>query len=121
VAVGQYENAVKAFRRGLQIRSDWTGSPFRLDQIYGDGQIAKTGHLENLAKAIEANPLDSNLLLALGMQLFFDGQRDRAVVFFTRVAQLGGNEDRLLDSFLARPAPADAPAAQRQAAAKIVF
>jgi hypothetical protein len=121
VAIGQYANAAKAFRRGLKIRSDWSGSPFRLDQIYGDGVIAKVNHFENLAKAVEANPLDSSLLLALGMQLFFDGQRDRAEVFFTRAAQLGGNEDRLLDDFLARHAPADAPAARKQDAAKIVF
>jgi hypothetical protein len=121
VAAGQYENAVKAFRRGLKIRSDWTGSPFRLNQLYGDAQIAKTGHLENLAKAIETNPLDSHLLLALGMQLFFDGQRDRAAVFFTRVAQLGGNEDHLLNDFLEKPGPAGAQAAEPQGEAKIVF
>lgn len=121
VALGQYEKSVKAFRRGLKIRSDWNGSPFRLDQLYGDGQIAKTSHLENLAKAIEANPLDSNLLLALGMQLFFDGQRDRAIVFLTRVAQLGGNKDQSLNDFLVKPGPADAHAAQPAGEAKIVF
>jgi hypothetical protein len=119
VALGQYENAAKAFRRGLKIRSDWTGSPFRLDQIYGDGRLAKTQHLENLAKAVEANPLDANLLLTLGIQLFFDGQRARASVFFARAAQLGGNEDRLLNDFLPKPAPTGA--AEQRGAAKIVF
>jgi hypothetical protein len=119
VALGQYENAAKTFRRGLKIRSDWTDSPFRLDQIYGGARLAKTQHLENLAKAVEANPLDVNLLLTLGMQLFFDGQRDRASVFFARAAQLGGNEDRLLNDFLPRPAPAGE--AQQLGAAKIVF
>jgi hypothetical protein len=119
VALGQYENAAKAFRRGLKIRSDWTDSPFRLDQIYGGGRLVKIQHLENLAKAVETNPLDANLLLTLGMQLFFDGQRDRAGVFFARAAQLGGNEDRLLNDFLPRPAPAGE--AQQLGAAKIVF
>jgi Flp pilus assembly protein TadD len=75
--------------------------------------------LENLAKAVEANSFDSDLLIALGMQLFFDGQHDRAGVFFARAAQLGGNEDRLLNDFVPKPGPADAPKAQP--AAKVVF
>ncbi len=125
VALGQYENAVKAFRRGLRIRPEWSGSPFRLDQLYGPDRIAKVSHIETLAKAVEANPLDSNLLMALGMQLFFDGQAERASVFFARVAQLGGNDDRLLNDFLPKPAPAGAPPQEKpappQGPAKIVF
>ncbi|HEY2893112.1 MAG TPA: tetratricopeptide repeat protein, partial [Pirellulales bacterium] len=74
VALGQYDSAVKAFKRGLRIRADWNDSPFRLDQLYGPDQIAKTSHIETLAKAVEGNPLDSTLLWALGMQLYFDGQ-----------------------------------------------
>jgi hypothetical protein len=83
--------------------------------------LAKTEHLENLAKAIEANPLDSNPLLALGMTLYFDGQRERAGIFFTRVTQLGGNADHLLDDFLAKPRPTGAADAQQPGEAKIVF
>jgi hypothetical protein len=125
VALGQYENAVKAFRRGLRIRPEWSGSPFRLDQLYGLDRIAKVSHIETLAKAVEDNPLDSNLLMALGMQLFFDGQAERASLFFARVAQLGGNDDRLLNDFLPKPAPAGAPPQEKpappQGPAKIVF
>ena len=125
VALGQYENAVKVFRRGLRIRPEWSGSPFRLNQLYGPDRIAKVSHIETLAKAVEANPLDSNLLMALGMQLFFDGQAERASVFFARVAQLGGNDDRLLNDFLPKPAPAGAPLQEKparpQGPAKIVF
>lgn len=105
VAIGQYESAAKAFRRGLKVRSNWSDSGFRLDQIYGADRLAKTAHLENLAKAVEANPLDSELLVTLGVQLYFDGQRDRAGVFLGRASQLGGNEDRLLNNLLPKPAP----------------
>jgi hypothetical protein len=118
VAMGQYENAVQAFKRGLRIRSDWSDSPLSLDQLYGPDRLAKTSHIESLAKAVEANPLDSTLLVALGMELYFDAQRDRAALFFARAAQLGGNEDRLLNEFLPKPGPADAP---RQPGRKIVF
>ncbi len=121
VAMGQYESATKAFRRGLKIRSDWTDSPFRLDQIYGGDQLAKTSHLENLARALEANPFDSDLLVALGLQLYFDGQRNRAGVFLARAAQLGANDDKLLNDFLAKPAPAGAGAQPDKPGGKIVF
>lgn len=120
VALGQYESAVRAFKRGLRIRSDWTGTPVRLDQLYGQDQLAKTSHLENLAKAVEANPLDATLLWALGMQLFFNGEPERASVFFARVAQLGGNDEGLLNDFLPKPAPAGAPQ-PAGGAGKVVF
>jgi cytochrome c-type biogenesis protein CcmH/NrfG len=115
VALGQYENASKAFKRGLRMRSDWSDWPFRLDQLYAQDPLAKTSHIETLAKAVESNPLDSTLLFDLGMQLYFDGQHERAAVFFARVAELGGNEERLLNDLLPKPAPAGA------AVGKIVF
>jgi hypothetical protein len=111
-AGGDYESAVKVFRRGLKVRGDWSDSPFRLDDLYGDDRIAKTARLEGLAKAVEANPFDSTLLVALGMLLYFDGHPDRAEVFFARAAQLGANGDRLLDAFLPHPGPEGAPPPQ---------
>jgi tetratricopeptide (TPR) repeat protein len=114
VALGQYESAARAFRRALEVRSDWNASPFRLDQLYDNAPLAKTHHLEDLAKAVEGNPFDADLLLVLGMQLFFDGQPDRAKVFFARSDQLGGNEDRLLDDLLGKPKPPGAAGAPGQ-------
>ncbi len=120
VALAKYEESLKAFRRGLGLRADWHDSSFRLDQLYGDDRLAKNAHLENLAKAVEANPLDPNLLVVLGIELFFDGQRDRAEVFFVRAAQLGANEEQLLDGFLPKPGPKGAKEEDRRAG-KIVF
>jgi hypothetical protein len=109
VAMGNYESAARVIRRGLAIRSDWSGSPFRLDQLYGDDRITKTSHIESLAKAAEDNPLDGNLLMLLGLMLYFDGQAERSEPFFAAATQAGGNSDRLLDHFLAQPRPAGAP------------
>ncbi len=121
VALGQYENAAKAFRRGLAVRDDWRGSPFRLEQLYVDAPISKTQHLENLAKAVEDNPFDADLLLVLGLELYFDDQQDRAGVFLSRVAQFGGDEG-LLKHFLEHPKPAGAPdPAPPRAGGKVVF
>ncbi len=121
VALGQYENAAKAFKRGLTVRDDWRGSPFRLEQLYVDAPISKTQHLENLAKAVEANPFDADLLLVLGLELYFDDQKDRAAVFLSRVAQFGGDEG-LLKHFLQQPKPAGAPDPDPpRAGGKVVF
>jgi hypothetical protein len=119
VALGKYGEAVKAFRRGLGIRSQWHDSTFRLNQLYGDGQVAKISHLENLAKVVETNPLDADLLVVLGIELFFDGQHERSELFFARAAQLGANEDRLLDDFIPQPRPAGAQREPKPG--KIVF
>ncbi len=119
VAMGQYESAAKAFKRGLQVRGDWRGTPLRLDDLYADAQISKTQHLEELAKAIEINPFDSNLLLAMGLELYFDGQPERAKVFLSRVAQFGGDE-KLLEKFLQQPKPAGAPDPPRERKSRVL-
>ena len=121
VALGQYPNAAKAFRRGLTLRNDWRDSPFRLEALYVDAPISKTQHLENLAKAVEDNPFDADLLLTLGLELYFDDQKDRAAVFLSRVAQFGGDEN-LIKYFLQAPKPAGVPdAAAPRAGGKVVF
>lgn len=130
VALGNYETAAKSFRRGLSIRSDWSESPFRLRDLYGEGALAKTAHLEALAAAVEANPFDAELITVLAIELYFDGQRERAEMFFVRAAQLGANSDRLLAAFLPHPAPAGAakpdakpapPIPNNKGPAKVVF
>ncbi len=103
-AMGQYDFAAQATRRGLAVKQNWNASPIKLDDIYGAGVAEKTAHLEALAGAVEAEPQKANLYLLIGLSLWFDGQQDRARVFFTRCAELGGNEDRLLDGFLTPPA-----------------
>jgi tetratricopeptide (TPR) repeat protein len=105
VAQQRYVAAVKAFRRGLEIRHEWTDASLRLDQLYAEDALTKTN--QALTKAVETRPGDPDRLVALGMQLFFDGQRDRAGMYFARAAGLGANRDRLLDDFLSNPALAD--------------
>ena len=100
VAMSQYESAAKAFRRALQVRADWADADPFLMQLYGENAVSKAAHLEALAKAVEANEQDGDLMLVLAMELHFDGQRERSVPFFERCAQLGDNEDHLLDAFL---------------------
>jgi tetratricopeptide (TPR) repeat protein len=121
VAIGQYESAAKAFRRGLGLRSNWRGAALRLDTIYGGADLPKMQHLANLAKAVEDNPFDSDLLLVLGLVLYFDGQIDRAQLCFSRLSQLGGDDDRLLSDLKPQPKPAGAADPPPGAAGKIAF
>jgi hypothetical protein len=100
VAMGHYESAARAMRRGLQIQADWKNSAFQLDQLYGNDGIAKTAHLEALAQAVQDIPQSADLLLLLGLQLFFNGELDRAQPVFERSAQLGGNDDGSIKAFL---------------------
>lgn len=112
LAMGQYASAAQDFRHGLKWRTHWANPPFALDQLYAGNKAAKISHLENLAKAVETNPFDSQAMVTLGVALFFDGQRDQADVCLTRAAQLGGNDDGLLTSVLSQKAggaKADAP------------
>jgi hypothetical protein len=57
-----------------------------------------------LARAVEQDPQSADLMLLLGLQLFLDGQADRATPVFRRCEQLGGNRDGAITAFLPPPA-----------------
>ncbi len=98
IARGDYRGAVNAFRMGLKLRSEWNNCDFRLDTIYAGGALDKAN--QRLAQRMSKDPLDPDLLLAMGMQLFFDGQRNRSAIYLSQAAQLNAIDPRLLDNFL---------------------
>ena len=93
VALGQYENAVKAFRRGLRIR----GRVERISVSAGSALRSRSDRQgqphRDIGQSRRSQSAGCQSADRLGMQLFFDGQAERAGVFFARVAQLGGNDD----------------------------
>jgi tetratricopeptide (TPR) repeat protein len=93
VAMGRFESASKVMRRALLLQPDATKLNLQLNDLYGENQMAKTAHLEALADGVDQNPQSADLLLLLGLQLYFDGQADRSLPVFQRCAQLGGNDD----------------------------
>lgn len=107
VAMKQYPAADKAFRRALMLRADWSNTSFKLDTLFPDARI-KSAQFETLARLVDENPDQPTPLFVLAMELYFDSQLQRSAVFFERAAQLGANEDHLLDAIL--PAAGAQPA-----------
>jgi tetratricopeptide (TPR) repeat protein len=100
-AMGRYETAAKAIKRGLDVDPDWAQSEFHLSDLYGNDEMAKKAHLDAMAKAAQEDGHNGDLLFLLGVHLFFDGQADKAATFFQRASQIGGN-DAALKGFLAQ-------------------
>jgi hypothetical protein len=88
LAQGKYAGATAAIQRGLKWQPGWPNSAFRPRSLYGERTAAYDQHLAQLAAAAEKNPNDDSLLFLLGYQLWFDGERDKALVLFQRAAGL---------------------------------
>jgi len=95
-----YELAAVAIRRGLELKPEWPKSNFRISELYGGDDQAKTDHIEALAKAAEAQPSNGDLMFLVGVHLYFDGRPDRAAPFFKRAAELSGGDKSHLKPFL---------------------
>jgi hypothetical protein len=87
IAIGSYDMAARAFKQALR-NDKWTDCQLRWDNVYGKNRVAKTAHIENLAEAAQNDPHNPDLMLLLGMELFFDGQIERSVKFFQEYAAL---------------------------------
>jgi tetratricopeptide (TPR) repeat protein len=100
-AMGKYEPAAKAFKRGLEIDPDWADSDFRLTEIYGADDAAKKATEDALARAVNGEPNNGDLALLLGIHYYFDGKKDQAVTLLERASKVGGN-DSALKGFLGK-------------------
>jgi hypothetical protein len=104
LAMGRYEPAFAAIKRGLKLDPKWAQSDFELKKLYGkDDEGKKDAHRETLAAASEAAPHDADLLFLLGLHLYFDGQAERAAKFFERARDVAPENAEYLKGFLAKP------------------
>jgi tetratricopeptide (TPR) repeat protein len=99
VALGHYDAAAQIFKRGLNVDPGWPQSRFRVNDLYGANQTAKAAHLESLAKAATEDPNNGDLLFLVGLELYFDGHKDRARTFFERADQLVHGNNAHLKGF----------------------
>jgi len=102
VAQGKYELAARAFKQGLALDPAWPGSGFSSRQLYGNNDTAMKAHVEALAAAAEKAPDDPDPMFLLGVLLHFDGQPNRAELFFGQATRLNRGDDAHLQAFAAR-------------------
>jgi hypothetical protein len=114
-AIGQYENAAKALRRGLAIKPDWAQAGFQLKSLYGANKIAKIAHRESLAKEVAEHPQSADLMFLLAVVLYCDDNPQRSQAFFLRAKTLEPGDPAYIKGFLdalahgprVKPGPAD--------------
>ena len=99
IATGRYDDAVKAFKRGLAVDPSTLGSTFRLKKIYKD-DATRTRHVEALAGAALENSNDPDTYFLIGAFLHFEGTPARAEKFLRRASDLSGHSSHVSE-FLA--------------------
>lgn len=100
MALGRYDLAARAVKRGLEIDPRWPRSEFTVDELYGGNGAAKKALVDAAAKAAEDSPHDPDPLFMLGVHLHFDGQPQRAGTFLGRAKELTRGDDAHLKAFM---------------------
>jgi tetratricopeptide (TPR) repeat protein len=100
VATGRYDEAVDAFKRGVDADPSFLNSGFRLQDIYAQ-EDALTQHVEALAAAALRKTDDADLLFLIGAFLHFEGKAERAEKFLRRAAELAAEEAPHIHEFIA--------------------
>jgi len=106
MVLGHKNLAMDAFKRGLAIDPAWPRGDFRLESLYDGARVAKTVHVESLARAALENPRDADAIYLLGVFLYLDDQRERSQKFFRRAAELSA-DDAHIRPFLPAPKTAE--------------
>jgi hypothetical protein len=99
-AIGQYDNAAKALKRGLALKPDWPQAGFQLKSIYGPNKIAKIAHRESLAKEVTEHPQSADLMFLLAVVLYCDDEPQRSQAFFLRAKALEPGDPSYMKGFL---------------------
>lgn len=100
IATQRYDEAVVAFKHGLEVDPSFLGSTFRLNQIYKD-EGARTRHVEALAGTALESPDDPDAFFLIGAFLHFEGTPERAEKYLQRASDLTGDGSESARQFLA--------------------
>ena len=102
-ATGKFDDSIASIIEGMKREPGWPLSPYQSRGLYRGNPAAYDAHLQNLRDALAAHPDDPRLLFLLGVQLWFDGQRDAAKPLFERAVKLATDPASVL-AFLKPPA-----------------
>lgn len=104
-ASGQFDDAVRAIKTGLQINPNWLGVDFDMRNLYKD-PADLTRQLARLGARLQANPLDRDALFLLGFELFSTGEKTKARAVLEQAGRLEPDAAHLkpfLDFYKANP------------------
>jgi hypothetical protein len=100
-ALGKHRLAVRSIEQGLRLKPEWPEVKSfrpRLD-LYKGNEAEFDAHLRRLGDALRVQPLEGDLLFLYGYQLWFDGRRAEAVVYFERARAVAA-DPTFIDRFL---------------------
>lgn len=99
IATHNYELAVAAFRRAIELGGDINREGFRLDDLYGPARMTKSVQVDALAEWALARTDHADAWFLVGITLYFDGQQPRAEKFLARAQALSGPDDHHIAAF----------------------
>jgi hypothetical protein len=98
VALGRYEAAIDAVKTGMRVGRNTVNGEFQIPAMYGDNLVARTAHIDELARLTAERP-SSDLFFLTGVMLFFDNPPQRSAPFFERAAELAAADRWHIDVF----------------------
>lgn len=98
LATNRPDEAVDAIELAIQQNPEVAGTSLTLDALLGNNGLAKTSIIETNARRAVTDPQNPEYLFCVGVLLYFDGDKDRALQCFQAARQAGGDSDDI-DAF----------------------
>jgi hypothetical protein len=103
-ALGKYRDAVASIQRGMKLDADWPKDKFQPRRDLYKNHQDFADHLNRLEDIVAMQPGNGGFLFLLAHQMWFDGQRNRAVALF-RQARALTPDPTFIDMFLRAAGP----------------
>lgn len=103
-ALGKYRDAVVSIQRGMKIDANWPKEKFQPRRDLYKNHQDFADHLNRLEDIVATQPQDADFLFLLAHEMWFDGQRNRAVALFRQARALTA-DPTFIDMFLRAAGP----------------
>lgn len=98
LATNRPDEAVDAIELAIQQNPEVADTSLTLNALLGNNGLAKTSIIEANARRAVTDPQNPKYLFCVGVLLYFDGDKDRALQCFEASRQAGGDSD-YIDAF----------------------
>jgi hypothetical protein len=103
-ALGKYRDAVATIQKGMKLDADWPREKLQPRRDLYKNHQDFADHLNRLEDIVAMQPDNADFLFLLAHQMWFDGQRNRAVALF-RQARAITADPTFIDIFLRAAGP----------------